>query len=141
MFYLLLLSISIFVFLGFLALTLVEVRTGTRILGGARSKLDIQVARATYVMNHVRWSEFLSHLVQSIAARIVHDVAHASLFIVRFAERQLTRVVRYLRTRRPNVLAPPNSRASPLHQTSTYLKKTMHVRPKEEKEKKDKNTK
>jgi hypothetical protein len=133
MFYLLLISIGLFSFLAFMALTLAEARTGVRILGRSRAQLDQQIERASFIVGHVNWSDFLSHLVQSIVARIAHDIAHWSLIVVRFIERQLTRIVRYLRDRRPNVLAPKPSRVSPLTQTVQYLRKTLRL-PKKQQE-------
>jgi hypothetical protein len=133
MFYLLLISISIFLFLAFMALTLTEARTGTRLLAAPRAKLDQQVERAMFVVNHVNWADFISHVVQSFFARLAHDIAQTTLIAVRFLERELTRIVRYMRDRRPNVLAPTPSRESPITQTTAYLKKTLHL-SKEEKE-------
>jgi hypothetical protein len=124
-FYLLLISITIFMFLAFMALTLMEVRTGTRFLAVPRAHLDQWVSRASFIMEHVNWSEFLAHLVQSLAARIAHDIVHWTLIVVRFAERQLTRAMRYLRNSRPNVLAPQPSRPPILTQVQTYVRKMI----------------
>ncbi len=112
-------------FLAFMALTLMEVRTGTRFLAVPRAHLDQWVSRASFIMEHVNWSEFLAHLVQSLAARIAHDIVHWTLIVVRFAERQLTRAMRYLRNSRPNVLAPQPSRPPILTQVQTYVRKMI----------------
>jgi len=121
MIYFLLIAASIALFAGFLGLTVVEARTGTRVLGGVRTRLDRTVGQASFIVKHVNWSDFLAHLVQSIGARIAHDIAHWSLIAVRFVERQLTRVVRYLRDSRPNLLAPKPSRTPAVTQVTNYF--------------------
>jgi hypothetical protein len=123
--YLLFIFASTALFAGFLGLTVVEARAGTRVLGGTRVKLDRTVGHLLFIIKNVNWSDFLAHLVQSIAARIAHDIAHWSLIAVRFIERQLTGVVRYLRDRRPNVLAPKPSRTPALTQVSHYFRSVI----------------
>ena len=125
--YLFLVLGSIILFTGFLGLTIVEARTGHRVLALPRRALDRKVAQAMFIIEHVNWGDFFSHFVQSIAARVVHDIAHWSLLFVRFMERRLTVIVRYLRNRRPNLLAPRPSRQSPVDQTVRYLRKTLHL--------------
>ncbi len=127
--YLIFLEISIALLAVFFGLTMIEARTGKRVLTSLRTKLDRQVGKIFFIIGHVNWSEFTAHLLQSVVARIVHDVAHWSLIAVRFAERQLTQVVRYLRDKRPNLLAPTPSRKSVLSQTMSYLRETFHVSP------------
>ncbi|HWH06953.1 MAG TPA: hypothetical protein VNU47_00260 [Candidatus Paceibacterota bacterium] len=84
----------------FLALTHYETTHGIRFFGTLRGRFDKRVARITFIMSHVDWSAFLSHFTRSLAARIVHDIAHTSLIVVRILERVLTRIVKSLRTRR-----------------------------------------
>jgi hypothetical protein len=121
MIYLLFLAGSIALFAGFLGLTIVEARSGTRVLGSARKMLDHRVGHMSFIAKHVNWGDFIAHLVQSIGARIAHDIAHWSLIAVRFVERQLTRIVRYLRDRSPNVLAPKPSRTPAVTQAKNYV--------------------
>jgi hypothetical protein len=125
--YLFLIIGSLVLFLGFLMLTIVETRMGTRVLVTPRRALDIKIGHAMFILDNVNWGAFFAHFTQSIFARIVHDVAHISLLVVRFAERQLTRVVRYLRDSRPNLLAPRPSRSSPVTQTLDYVKKSLRL--------------
>ncbi len=125
MIYLLLIAFSIALFCGFFGLTIAEARTGTRILATPRRTLDKKLARIVFIANHVNWSDFLGHVVQSVVARIAHDMAHWSLIAVRFIERQLTRVVRYLRDSRPNLLAPKPSRSSIFTQTTNYFREKL----------------
>jgi hypothetical protein len=65
--------------------------------------------------------------VGSLVTRIVHDIAHGALIAVRFIEHELTRTVRYLRNRRPNLLAPTPSRRSSAAQTADYLRKMLRL--------------
>ncbi len=125
--YLLLIITSILLFTGFLGLTMAENRMGKRVLGGLRKAFDTHVRRGMFLVQHVNWSHFLSHLVQGLVARMVHDVAHVSLLLVRFMERRLTSVVRYMRDRRPIMLAPKPSRASIVNQTRAYVKKMLRL--------------
>ena len=90
---------------GFLALMRFETGRGVRFFGGARARLDSRVERAAFIVRHVDWSAVLSEMVRSIAARIVHDVAHGVLILVRILERLLTRVVKYLRSSRQQAAA------------------------------------
>ncbi len=123
--YLLLIIASLALFAGFFGVTVVEARTGTRYFAPARAKLDKRVSRIAFVIKHVNWLEFFSHLVQSFIERVLHDIAHWSLIVVRFLERELTNVVRYLRDRRPNLLAPKPSRTPLLKQVFGYARKTL----------------
>ena len=84
---------------GFIILTALERRHG-RLFGEVRAKLDRWVGRATYIARHVDWSSFVKDMVHSSVERVVHDIAHASLVLVRSIERLLTRLVRSLRERR-----------------------------------------
>jgi hypothetical protein len=120
---------SLALFVGFVVLTIVETRFRFRVLGGARVHFDQFSNRLFIIVRHVNWSEFVSHLVRSFVARAAHDTAYASLALVRFAERQLTRTVRYLRNRRPNVLAPRASRESVFSQASSYIQRKRKSKP------------
>lgn len=84
---------------GFIILTAFERRHG-RLFGATRKRLDRWVGRVTYIARHVDWSAFIKDIVHSTVERVVHDIAHASLKLVRFIERLLTRLVRSLRERR-----------------------------------------
>jgi hypothetical protein len=120
--YLILILASILLFVAFLGLTVVEARTGTRVLAPVRLKLDKNISRISFVLKHVDWGSFLSQLIQSFFERVLHDVAHWSLIAVRFMERQLSSIVRYLRDRRPNMLAPKPSRTPVLTQLAERVK-------------------
>ena len=127
--YLIILGISVILCGGFIGLTMLETSRGVRIFEGPRAKLDRHAARFFFIVDHVDWSEFLSHSFRSLLVRIVHDIAFVSLALVRYIERQLTRAIRYLRDRRPNVLAPTASRQSILDQATSYVQNRMHREP------------
>jgi hypothetical protein len=116
---------SLTLFVAFFGLLMVEAQTGRRVFDGTRRSLDRRVRRVEFIVRHVDWAEFLAHIVQSIGARIAHDIAHISLLVVRFLERQLTRTVRYLRDRKPNVLAPKPSRESMVSQARNYVQEML----------------
>ncbi len=92
--------ISLALFLGFLALTRVESRRGNRFFAHSRASFDSRVERVTYITEHVDLPAFVRDGLRAASARIVHDIVHVTLIIVRFTERMLTRAVRALRERR-----------------------------------------
>ena len=98
--FLIAIAISFLLLSGFLVLVRYETGHGTRYFASARARLDSRVEKAVFVARHVDWSAVVAHAVRSASARIVHDVAHAILIIVRILERLLTRIVRYLRASR-----------------------------------------
>ena len=98
--YFIIIGLSFLLLGGFLLLTAFEGRKGFRALGGVRGRLDRTMSRATFIAQHVDWRAFARELAATVFERVVHDVAHTSLRIVRTIERALTRVVRFLRERR-----------------------------------------
>ena len=127
MLYLLLILGSITLFWAFLGLTIVEARSGSRMLARQRVKLDKIVAQYTFIAKHVDWAGFIESAVQSAFERIVHDVAQSILICVRFLERQLTSLIRSLRTRRPNMLAPKPSRTPALVQVGRFVRRRLRI--------------
>lgn len=101
--YIIAIGIALILFGSFLALTRLETARGVRFFGSVRGKLDEKVGKAAFVVRHVDWSAFIAHLLRTLSARIAHDVAHTILIIVRVIERLLTRIVKYLRSRRQQV--------------------------------------
>lgn len=83
-----------------MALVAFENKRGLRVAGALRNRLDKKVARAVFVARHVDWGAFIKHLVGTVFERVLHDVAHFFLQIVRITERLLTRAVKSLRERR-----------------------------------------
>jgi len=106
--YLIAILITVLLFAGFMALTSIERRRGTRYFEGERADLDRTVRRAAFVFEHVDFGSFLRHLVVSTLETLAHEIAHLTLLAVRFLERSLTRAVKNLRGRR----AVPSEAAS-----------------------------
>jgi hypothetical protein len=127
MLYLILILGSVLLFAVFLGLTIVEARSGKRMLAPQRAKLDKIIAQYTFVAKHVDWTGFIESAAQSAFERVIHDVAQAVLICVRFIERQLTGLVRTLRTRRPNMLAPKPSRTPALVQVSRFARRRLRI--------------
>ncbi len=113
----------------FLTLVAYEGKVGRRVLlPGRRHQLDIKVARATFVVQHVDWGAFANDVLRTGTERVLHDLAHMTLIVVRAIERQLTTVVRSLRERREGLLFPVRNddRPSRLESAVTYLKKSVY---------------
>ena len=85
---------------GFLLLAALERGREVRVLGAWRSALDKKVSRAAFVATHVDWGAFARHLAGTATERVLHDIAHSILQMVRMTERLLTRAVKNLRERR-----------------------------------------
>jgi len=105
--YLIAIASALALFIGFLLLTRFERARGVRFLEGLRNTVDEKTDKALFVATHVDWSAFLSHFFRTLVARIAHDIAHASLIVVRVLERLLTRIVKYLRSTRPQTPSIP----------------------------------
>jgi hypothetical protein len=97
--YLIAIAASFALLAGFTLISYVETRTGVRLLGGSRRRLDKSVSRLTFVLAHIDWGAFISHIARVAAERIAHDVVHTTLIVVRATERTLTRLIRILRER------------------------------------------
>jgi len=98
--YLILIAVSFLLLGGFLLLTAFERGRGLRVAGVWRNRLDAKTARMMFVVRHVDWGAFVRHLAVTAFERVAHDLAHATLVLVRALERLLTRMVKYLRERR-----------------------------------------
>lgn len=119
-------ALSCLAFGGFLLLTAFEQSRDVRLLRVSRERLDARVGRASYVLAHVDWGAFFTDVTRTSAERVLHDVAHTTLLLVRALERLLTRAVRVLRERRQGLLAAPRAeRPSIVATTAQYLKTTL----------------
>jgi len=116
-------------FVGFFALTYYEARRGVRVFATERTRLDAQVARAQFILEHVDLGAFLRDEVRRVAGRIGHDVAHLSLQMVRAIERVLTRLVRYLRSRNEVDLTPHESARPFVKSLSDFKDRLKASRP------------
>jgi hypothetical protein len=97
--YLITILSTLLLLLGFLLWSWFETRHGFRILAGPRARLDREVARTTFIIRHIDWGAFLTHVGKSTAERVAHDIVHTTLIVVRATERMLTRNIRTLRER------------------------------------------
>jgi len=125
MVYLALFIVALVLFLGFLSVTAIEKKRGSRFFSPQRATLDATASRVSDGLRHVDFSAFVWHLARDISSRIVHDVAHVSLIVVRWLERLLTRIVRYLRGKALTPQVPSEGRRSAFVETITYFKKTL----------------
>ncbi|MEK7080078.1 MAG: hypothetical protein AAB901_02200, partial [Patescibacteria group bacterium] len=122
----------------FLLLTAVETARGKRIFVGARKRLDRKVGQAAFIVEHVDLGAFVRDTLRAGVERILHDIAHGSLIVVRFIERALTRFVRTLRGRREEATTAARPRRSfreaVRHVRSTVRLRRLSIREKEESE-------
>jgi len=100
---------------GFVALREYEVQRGERLFSGVRARLDHDVDRIEFILEHVDLAAFLREETQQMLGRVSHSIAHISLQVVRAIERLLTRLVRYLRVK--HVVEP-----SPRESTREFVK-------------------
>jgi len=93
--------ISVALFAGFVALTLIEKKRGVRVLSGARSQLDAEAARASFILSNTDFAGALLRLARMLIAHIAHDVTAMTLRAIRMLERGLATLhVRLRRARR-----------------------------------------
>ncbi len=83
---------------GFLFLTAVEKRRGSRVLAPLRARLDVYTADAALKARSLNGG-VLRKRASVIGAYLVHEVVHGVLVAVRALERLLTNTVRALRAR------------------------------------------
>lgn len=117
--YLIAIVVSFLLVVGFLALTAFESSHGVRVFGGVRRRLDRKVGQAGFILSHVDLGAFVRDSLREAAERVLHDLAHASLLIVRFLERLLTRFVRQLRGR---------TEEAPVRERRTFKEAVQHVK-------------
>lgn len=91
---------------GFFVLTGYEARRSVRVFSAQRASLDHTVERIEFVLQHVDLGAFIRDEVRHLVVHLSHYIAHISLQAVRAAERLLTRLVRYLRSRHADDTAP-----------------------------------
>lgn len=123
--YLIAIVVSLILIIGFLSLTSFEAARGVRLLGGLRRRLDRKVGQASFIIAHVDLGSFVRDAVRDGIERVLHDIAHASLVVVRFIERVLTRFVRKLRGRSEEV--PERPRRS-FGEAVAHVKRTVRLR-------------
>jgi|SRR3989338_2579426 len=90
----------------FVGTLVVEARRQARFFSTYRNQLDRWVEQASFILAHVDFASFAKEEIQRLARRASHDLAHLTLQSVRAVERLLTRLVRRLRTRHPDLSQP-----------------------------------
>jgi len=94
-----------------------------------RARLDGYVIRASFIFAHVDFKAFIREIAIRVGHRVAHDIAHFSLLIVRAVERFLTRVVRYLRTRRAADIVPHENTREFVRTLSDFKGQLEDTRP------------
>ncbi|HEX5774961.1 MAG TPA: hypothetical protein VFY28_03325 [Candidatus Paceibacterota bacterium] len=134
--YLIAILLALAALVGFLSLTYFETGRGFRLLARPRRRLDRRVGQAAFIIAHVDLGGFTRDTLRAAAERLLHDIAHASLLIVRFIERFLTRFVRQLRGRReegtPAAVPRRSFREAVRHVKSTIRLRRLAIREKED---------
>lgn len=123
MVYILFILLSLALLLGFLALTTVETRRGVRVFAPLRAKLD-ELAQASEELSRVDLAVFVLHLLRDATHRVLHDLAHLSLLLIRAIERELTRLVKHVRSNRTPI-APEMKEQSPVKKAAWYVRKAL----------------
>lgn len=123
--YLIAIVASLILLVGFLTLTSFESSHGVRLMGGLRRRLDRKVGQASFILAHVDLGAFARDAVRNGVERVLHDIAHASLLVVRFIERMLTRFVRKLRGRTEEVPERPRRTFT---EAVAHVKRTVRLR-------------
>jgi hypothetical protein len=117
--------VTLILLIGFLTLTSFEASHNVRMLGGVRKRLDRKVGQAGFILAHVDLGAFLRDAIRDVIERILHDIAHASLLVVRFLERVLTRFVRHLRGRAEEVPTQPRRT---FREAVDHVRRTVRLR-------------
>jgi hypothetical protein len=125
MLYFFLLLGSLFLFFGFVGLTLVEAKTGVRIFSVLRTRFDHTSSRILYVCTHVDLAAFFFRVSSDAFSASVHAITHASLTLVRTLERTLTRAVRHIRAKNGHAPVLPPKETSRFVRTISYFKQTL----------------
>jgi hypothetical protein len=123
--YLIAILVALILLVGFLTLTGFEASKGVRVMSGARKRLDRKVGQLGFIFAHVDLGAFVRDTLRDGIERVLHDVAHATLIVVRFLERVLTRFVRSLRGRAEEVPERPRRN---FREAVDHVKRTVRLR-------------
>lgn len=126
---LLFILVSYVLLAGFFMLSAYEGRRGTRVFNGSRTKLDQNVKKIEFILEHVDLGAFLLEELRRLMARLGHDIAHLSLMAVRAAERLLTRIVRHFRTQHAVDVTPRESTRGYVKTLSDFKDRLKAIRP------------
>jgi len=119
--YLIFVLVTLALLVGFFVLTSSEQRRGQRAFAPERDRLDKNVARIEFIIEHVDFGAFLRDEIRRMAGHLGHAIAHLSLQAIRTTERLLTRLVRHLRTRHA-IESTPRETARPFVKTLSDFK-------------------
>jgi len=98
--YLIFILVTFLLLVCFFVLSDFETKRGIRLFASRRTRLDENVGQIEFILKNVNVSAFLKEEMLRVTHLIAHTIVHLSLLAVRAIERLLTRLVRYLRTRR-----------------------------------------
>ena len=124
--YIIAILVSLILLVGFLTLTGFEASSGNRIFVGVRKRLDRRVGQVGFILSHVDLGAFLRDAMRDGIERVLHDLAHASLVVVRLIERLLTRFVRQLRGREQAVTEEKPHRT--FREAVDHVKRTIRLK-------------
>lgn len=98
---------------------------GTRLLAGTRERLDGEVARIEFIIEHVDFNAYVRAEARALAIRLGHYGAHLTLQAVRSVERLLTRTVRHLRSKVASEVSAPRETSRPFVQALDDFKQEL----------------
>jgi beta-lactamase regulating signal transducer with metallopeptidase domain len=90
-------SASLVLFFGFVGLTALEKKRGTRLLSSSREKLDRVATRTAHTLASVDPLDLLVRGARVVFAHVIHDIANVLWAVARMLERTLAGVVYRLR--------------------------------------------
>ncbi|MFH1178380.1 MAG: hypothetical protein V1711_01475 [bacterium] len=98
--YLIFILVTFLLLVCFFVLSDFETKRGIRLFASRRTRLDENVEQIEFILKNVDILAFLKEEMLRVMHLIANTIAQLSLLAVRATERFLTRLVRYLRTRR-----------------------------------------
>ncbi len=110
----------------FAGVLLVERKRGVRFFPATRARFDARTARMFYVVEHVDWGAFSSHIFKLSVEKIAHDIVHGTLIFIRFVEKSLTRAIRVLRERLAHRGGGARVEGFQLKETLKQFRKSLH---------------
>lgn len=112
---------------GFVVLTRYEVQHGVRFFVNSRARFDGFIGRIEFIIEHVDLLAFVRDEVHHAVMSLGHQIAHLTLQAVRAVERILTRIVRHLRTKHEEEVAPRET-AREFVKTLSDFKETLNAK-------------
>lgn len=113
----------------FYLLTWLETERGFRVFAISRTHLDEFVERLIFIWRNVDLAAFIREELQHLLRRLLHDLIHYSLKLVRILERLLTRLIRYFRARQATLEAPREEAREFVKTLSDFKEELSATRP------------